>query len=603
MFFKLLAAYAPTSHNTASYDETVSKYSKKLGIQEINVNNGLLDTLYESFIEKPKSLIISGSAGDGKTYLLRKLYQKLGGNEQEWDKSFNNIINFDKYKVNFIKGFTESSDKIEVLEGLYNSIYKNSNELYFIAANDGILTDTLRDYETVKPHFLDLLNNIEKHIEEHITNDRLILLDLSQTSSSKNFELLLNEILNYCDEYESSCPSLTNKEIFCPIHSNIKLLKEKSIQQQLINIIRTCDLNYNHITLRKLFMLIANTILGYKGEKKIFNNCETAIDHFKTSNLKTDASIYNNIFGENLSKSKREESPFKELRELRIGFETTNNIDGFLLFGDIKNEDLYNRELNNPFINLDLFKNKKINYLNGSDEESTNNEDDSNKEIQEFLIFFRRHLFFNIHNQLKLENIEINRSELIAYKHAEKFYNEVVLSLKDGKSPQKSIIKELALGLNRVFLGELISKDANDRLYIATSLTGTMSKLSSEIIEEIVFNKKSSNEGVSLKLTNGFDDEYCKVNLTIQYGGEDIANLELDLHMFEFLCRISDGILPTSFSVEYYERVLTFKSQIVNHILNEEEIDETFNLFILNDKEGTLQFNEIEIGNGNVYES
>lgn len=603
MFFKLLAAYAPTSHNTASYDETVSKYSKKLGIQEINVNNGLLDTLYGSFIEKPKSLIISGSAGDGKTYLLRKLYQKLGGNEQEWDKSFNNIINFDNYKVNFIKGFTESSDKIEVLEGLYNSIYENSNELYFIAANDGILTDTLRDYEIVKPHFLDLLNNIEKHIEEHITNDRLILLDLSQTSSSKNFELLLNEILNYCDKYESSCPSLTNKEIFCPIHSNIKLLKEKSIQQQLINIIRTCDLNYNHITLRKLFMLIANTILGYKGEKKIFNNCETAIEHFKTSNLKTDASIYNNIFGENLSKSKREESPFKELRELRIGFETTNNIDGFLLFGDIKNEDLYNRELNNPFINLDLFKNKKINYLNGSDEESTNNEDDSNKEIQEFLIFFRRHLFFNIHNQLKLENIEINRSELIAYKHAEKFYNEVVLSLKDGKSPQKSIIKELALGLNRVFLGELISKDANDRLYIATSLTGTMSKLSSEIIEEIVFNKKSSNEGVSLKLTNGFDDEYCKVNLTIQYGGEDIANLELDLHMFEFLCRISDGILPTSFSVEYYERVLTFKSQIVNHILNEEEIDETFNLFILNDKEGTLQFNEIEIGNGNVYES
>lgn len=603
MFFKLLAAYAPTSHNTASYDETVSKYSKKLGIQEINVNNGLLDTLYESFIEKPKSLIISGSAGDGKTYLLRKLYQKLGGNEQEWDKSFNNIINFDKYKVNFIKGFTESSDKIEVLEGLYNSIYKNSNELFFIAANDGILTDTLRDHEEVKPHFLDLLNNIEEHIEQHTTNDRLILLDLSQTSSSKNFELLLNEILNYCDEYESSCPSLTNEEIFCPIHSNIKLLKEKSIQQQLINIIRTCDLNYNHITLRKLFMLIANTILGYKGEKKIFNNCETAIDHFKTSNLKADASIYNNIFGENLSKSKREESPFKELRELRIGFETTNNIDGFLLFGDIKNEDLYNRELNNPFINLDLFKNKKINYLNGSDEESTNNEDDFNKEIQEFLIFFRRHLFFNIHNQLKLENVEINRSELIAYKHADKFYNEVVLSLKDGKSPQKSIIKELALGLNRVFLGELISKDANDRLYIATSLTGTMSKLSSEIIEEIVFNKKSSNEGVSLKLTNGFDDEYCKVNLTIQYGGEDIANLELDLHMFEFLCRISDGILPTSFSVEYYERVLTFKSQIVNHILNEEEIDETFNLFILNDKEGTLQFNEIEIGNGNVYES
>ncbi|MDD2886800.1 MAG: hypothetical protein PHY66_03285 [Aliarcobacter sp.] len=604
MFFKLLAAYAPTSQNKASYDEHVTKYAEKLGVDEINIDNGLFVRLYNFFIEEAKSIIISGSAGDGKTYLLRKLYETLNKNNSTWS-DYIPELSFDKYQIKFIKDFTEIEqiDRENVLDGLYKSIHGNSNDLYFIAANDGILTDTLRDYLDIKPHFLDLLNNIEEHIEMNSSDNALILLDLSQTSSSKNFELLLNEILNYCDEYESSCPSLTNEEIFCPIHSNIRLLKEKNIQQQLINIIRTCDLNYNHITLRKLFMLIANTILGYKGEKKIFNNCETAIEHFKTSNLKIDASIYNNIFGENLSKSKREESPFKELRELRIGFETTNNIDGFLLFGDIKNEDLYNRELNNPFINLDLFKNKKINYLNGSDEESTNNEEDSNKEIQEFLIFFRRHLFFNIHNQLKLENIEINRSELIAYKHADKFYNEVVLSLKDGKSPQKSIIKELALGLNRVFLGELISKDANDRLYIATSLTGTISKLSSEIIEEIVFNKKSSNEGVSLKLTNGFDDEYCKVNLTIQYGGEDIANLELDLHMFEFLCRISDGILPTSFSVEYYERVLTFKSQIVNHILNEEEIDETFNLFILNDKEGTLQFNEIEIGNGNVYES
>ncbi|CAM3936356.1 hypothetical protein [Arcobacter cloacae] len=600
MFFKLLAAYAPTSQNKASYDEHVTKYAKKLGVDEINIDNGLFAKLYGSFIKEAKSIIISGSAGDGKTYLLRKLYETLNKSISSWN-DYIPELDFDKYKIKFIKDFTEIEqvDKENVLDGLYNAIYENSNILYFIAANDGILTDTLRDYLDEKPHFSKLLNNIEEHIEQHTTNDGLILLDLSQTSSSKNFELLLNEILNYCDEYEKNCPSLTNEEIFCPIHSNINLLKEKNIQQQLINVIRTCDLNYNHITLRKLFMLIANTILGYKGDKKIFNSCEEAIEYFKVSNLRTDASIYNNIFGENLPQSKREKSPFKELRELRIGFETTNNIDSFLLFGDIKNENLYNKELDNPFINLNIFKNKKINYLNGSDDESS----DSINDIQEFLIFFRRHLFFNLSNQLKLEDIEINRNELIAYKHADKFYNDVVLSLKDGKSPQKSIIKELALGLNRVFLGELISKDANDRLYIATSLTGTMSKLSSEIIDEIVFNKKSSNEGLNLELINGFDDEYCKVNLIIQYGGEDIANLELDLHMFEFLCRISDGILPTSFSVEYYERVLTFKSQIVNHILSEVEVDETFNLFTLNDKEGTLQFNEIEIGNGNVYES
>ena len=161
----------------------------------------------------------------------------------------------------------------------------------------------------------------------------------------------------------------------------------------------------------------------------------------------------------------------------------------------------------------------------------------------------------------------------------------------------------MALGLNRVFLGELLSRDANDRLYIATSLTGTTSKLSSEVLSSIAFNQKHINQGIHLKLLNGFDDEYCKVDLEIEFSGMTIAKLELDLHMFEFLERIADGILPTSFSVEYYERVLTFKSQIVNDILQNQEQDASFSLFTLNDTEGSLQFDEIQVGDGYVRES
>jgi hypothetical protein len=106
-----------------------------------------------------------------------------------------------------------------------------------------------------------------------------------------------------------------------------------------------------------------------------------------------------------------------------------------------------------------------------------------------------------------------------------------------------------------------------------------------------------------LNLIDGFDEEYCKVNLEIEFAGERIASLELDLHMFEFLQRIADGILPTSFSVEYYERILTFKSQIVSYILQTQELDNAFNLFELNDTDGTLQFNEIQVGGGYVRES
>jgi len=596
-FFKLLAAYPPTSQNKASYDEHVSKYAQRLGVDEINIDNGLFQKLHDAFTSEPKPIIISGSAGDGKTYLLRKLFESLSGDRTKWSKDYIPEVSFNGFEVKFIKDFTEigKSDKVIILEGLYKSIYEESKELYIIAANDGILTDTLREYLVEHEHFTQLLTVIEKHIDDPSLENDLLLLDLSQTSSAKNFELLLNEILLQVDRYESTCPSLTDSEVFCPIHSNIRLLKKEHIQTQLISIVRSCDLNYNHITLRKLFMLIANMILGYKGEKRIFNSCETAIAYFNEPRTKSDASFYNNIFADNLSKSYREKSPFKELRELRIGYETTNNIDNFILFGDIQTAELHKEELENPFFDFKAFNRVKESYLEESEEETS-------LEIQKNLVFLRRHLFFNYDGPINWENITIDCKDLIAYAHAGKFYEDVISPLKDNKKVSKHIIKELALGLNRIFLGELLSKDGSGRLYIATSLTGTMSKLSSEILSSIAFNDKHINQGIHLRLLNGFDKEYCKLNLEIEFSGDVIARLELDLHMFEFLERIADGILPTSFSVEYYERVLTFKSQIVNYVLKNQEQEAVFNLFTLDDNKGILEFDEIQVENDYVRE-
>lgn len=597
-FFKLLAAYAPTSQNKASYDEHVSKYAQRLGVDEINIDNGLFSKLFQTFANQPRSIILSGSAGDGKTYLLRKLYEQINGDTTDWGNTYIPEATHGGYQIKFIKDFTEieKEDKQAVLEGLYHSIFEDSKQLYIIAANDGILTDTLREsmHAGNIQHFGELLTLIEKHIDDtHTLDGNLILLDLSQTSSAKNFELLLNAILDMADRYASDCPSLFDPTIFCPIHSNIALLKKAHIQKQLLTIIRSCDLNYNHITLRKLFMLIANMILGYKGEKRVFSSCEEAIAHYHGRFNRGDASFYNNVFGDNLSKSKQEQSPFKELLELRIGYETTNNIDNFILYGDIQAPELHTQRLTNPFFDFDAFNTTKDKYL----------EEGDSTQIQEYLLFLRRHLFFNFDEKILWNGVTINVNELMTYTHAEEFYESVITPLKKGQNVSKHIIKELALGLNRIFLGELLSKEGSDRLYIGSSLTSAMSKLSSEVIARITFNEKGLNQGIHLRLTDGFDEEYCKINLEIEYAGERIASLELDLHMFEFLRRIADGILPTSFSVEYYERVLTFKSQVVNYILQNQELDNSFNLFELNDTEGTLQFNEIQVEGGYVRES
>jgi len=598
-FIKLLATYAPTTKNEALYDEKVLKKVKQLGLEEINIDNGFLDEIYTSFGKNMRSIVISGSAGDGKTYLLRKLYKKLDGNSNLWLSEYIPKINYKNKELIFIKDFTEINikDKKDILMGVFNSINEHeSDKLYIIAANDGILTDTLRDFiekECCFNEFKTLLNLIEEHINHHGINDKLILFDLSQTSSARNFELLLDVILKNFDKHESNCLSLTNKDIFCPIHSNIALLKEENIKNQLIYIIRICDLNYKHITLRKLYMLISNMILGYKHDdkKRIFRSCELSIEKFKGNNrTKLNASFYNNLFGENLPKSKYMESPFKELNELRIGYEGGNNIDNFLLYGDLYSNEVYEKKLINSFIDFDIFFKMKEAYINEGSKENLD-------KLSDYMKFLRRHLFFTFNEVIPWGDNKIYLKELMAYEYAEEFYKEVITKLKSDQKINKTIIKKLVLGLNRVFLGELLSFSGNDTLYIASSLTNSSSKISSEIISRIGFGQKNLNQDVKLKIIKGFDEEYSRIILEIEYSNEIISSLELDLHMYEFLQRIADGILPTSFSVEYYERVLGFKSEIINSILKTNILD-SFKLFELNDKNGTVQINEIEVIDG-----
>ena len=47
-FFKLLAAYAPTSQNESAYDEKVIASAKRCGVEPINIDNSLFQKLYAS---------------------------------------------------------------------------------------------------------------------------------------------------------------------------------------------------------------------------------------------------------------------------------------------------------------------------------------------------------------------------------------------------------------------------------------------------------------------------------------------------------------------------------------------------------------------------
>jgi hypothetical protein len=517
MFFKFLSFYALTSTNNASFDEYILDLSKKLNVKEIKIDNGIYDLILDELFND-KNIIISGTAGDGKTFLLRRLFfEWIGGSREEF-KEFIPSVEGNSKKFFFIKDFTELSekDKSDILNRLEKSIFNASNERFIIAANDGILVDTLK-----KEKKFELLNIVENLIDGE-KHEKLALFDLFQVSAYKNFELLLDEILKRAKKVECDYEN-------CVIHSNIKLIEK--FKSQILKLIRISDLNYEHLTFRKLFMIIANMILGY--EEGVFSSCEEANNYYKDKE-RIKSAFYNNIFLDNLEKSAKEK--ISSFLELNVGKETTNYIDEKILYENI--------EIENYFFNKDKFKKIKEKYF----------DDNSNyEELNEYLIYLRRYLFFS--------NKELAK-DLIVYKHLDEF-----IKIVESEKVNIKVRQKLITALNRIFLGELV--DYSDKLYIASSFTNTFSKISDEIIEEIPFENVKFNVVSSI-----IDKNFKKVYLIVKD-----KKLIIDLHMYEFLRRVSEGIVPLSFSPEYYEKVLNFKAKLIDKEL------EFFRLFEVNNFE------------------
>ncbi len=516
MFFKFLSFYAPTSNNVASFDEYISSLSKELGVEEIRIDNGIYDIIKQEFLNK-KNIILSGTAGDGKTYILRKLFFE-GNNSFEAFKKFIPNTTIDSTTYYFIKDFTElpKENKKLYLEKLENALFKDSNEKFVIAVNDGILIDSLKEFKMNK--LLDLVENLIDGEE----NEKLALFDLFQTSSSKNFKLLLEEIIARAKAIPCNYEN-------CTIHKNIKLLENENIKTNLFKFIRINDLNYEHLTFRRLYMIIANMILGY--EKGVFTNCEEA----SKSQNQIKSAFYNNIFADNLPLSQKEK--FKNFLELNIGKESSNTIDEELLYNEIEVEEF--------FFNKEKFKKIKEKFF----------EDNENfEELNEYLIYLRRYLFF-AHSKFS--------KDLVIYKYLDEF-----IEIVDKEQNNKRVLKKLLKALNRIFLGELTDEDS--KLYLGSSFTKSFAKISDEIIEEV------SIRDIKFKFSSSkIDKEFIKVYLII-----NDEKLLIDLHMYEFLRRVSEGILPLSFSTEYYEKVLNFKSKLLSKREHNEDLDD-FELFLV----------------------
>ncbi|MCM1982001.1 hypothetical protein [Lyngbya confervoides] len=580
-----LRQYGPIPRNDNMYDEVIQRTLRRKKLQPITFETEYFNELLDNFRSvSPKSVILTGTAGDGKTYYCREIWEEFGGSVEDWqtDSKVQCLMLGDRQLI-VIKDLSELTldEKQSLLPQIATAILgKDMSKIYLIAANDGQLVEALAEAAQTEE-----LASVRKAIEDLLVGDlreldafQVKLYNLSRQSAAVLFPRILKAVLEHPGW--GDCNQCAYQNQGCPIWQNKQRLEgtnaDQTTRERLTDLLELCELNQTHLPVRQLLLLVANALLGHPDAKDRLLRCRQVPDVIaaETTSL---ASLYRNIFGENLSGRRRESiEVFKVLRGFGIGTETSNQIDNILIFGadDPELQPFYNNlVLSDLFYGADSkYKAQQRSYLEG----------DATKGREEFLSVLqtqRQRLFFTIPSN---RTTDLELWDLTIFQYAGEYLTDLHRVLQEGKKIPKSITSRLIRGLNRIFTGLLVSNQ--DELILATSGSYSQARIC-RVYEESISVARKRGESLSVEL----DKSRKKPSLVVSLASTlESVRFNLTLTRYEYLSRVAEGVLPSSFSQECYEDVLAFKTQVFKQLAvrqssegEEEDREETMNIRLL----------------------
>ncbi len=594
---RFLRQYGPNARIDNMYDEHIRKSARRAGIRSIAFTHPLESEILRLFREDspaPVSVILTGTAGDGKSHLCGKVWHLIDGNEAEWgsDEVYyrrQTNIGGNSVTVHIIRDLTalppqdeqgRYSDRQQLLQQFCQSLSQPTpTEVFIIAANDGQLIESWQRVEQTQE-----VVQARAIIESLLVEDQrerpgvpLKLFNLSRISSTELFDLALPAFLSHEGWNECYAEAGGDSDFFgprCPIRHNYELLKASLVQARLRALFQLCDCNDLHIPIRRVLLLLANAVLGHPDAKDRLLKPTDVGDVIQNGTV-AKASLYNNLFGGNLTETRRESlEVFEYLNRFGIGRETSNRIDNILIFGEA-DENL--RPYFDALLRADEFYGANESYY-AAQREYVEGADESNSSSDAFLAMLvsqRRGLFFKIPQE---REDELLLWELTVFQYAGEYLDRVLRVLQSEGRVERPILARLVRGLNRVFVGMLVNSDRE--LVLATSFSYSSAKVS-RMLEDRISVMPRLTEKVEIRLANG------RPALRVCLSGEIQRELTLNLTRYEFLSRVAEGALPGSFSKECYEDILAFKSQVLAALVERQSGQEppamTFRLLSLDD--------------------
>lgn len=544
------------------YDESIQRALRRHKIRPITLPAPLRDELVAIFSgEQPVSHIITGTAGDGKTYHCREIWTALGGDSAAWNEGDKiQRLALGARVLVIVKDLSELRDDESgalLAEFARDVANPATTTFYLFAANHGQLLEKLKaapPSETVQR----VRKVVEDLLVTGISNDHGIsvaLTDLSRTPAAAMAMAIIDEVTAHegwagCD----SCAHGTGDA--CPIFENRRRLigkgPEDPFKRRLTALIELSERNGSHFPVRQLLALIANAILGHPDGRDGLMTCGD-VPKIVADDTAHKASIYRNVFGENLRPSKAEKTElFRKLNAFGIGTETSNLVDNLLVYGaddPVQAEDYATLVLADPVYGATpTYSAAQRKYLEGTD-------DGERGVFLYALRAQRQRLFFTMPEAMASR---YDLWDLTLFRYAG-IYLDVADKIAAKQSAPRAALTMVVRGLNRIFTGMLVQNQ--DELVLATSGSYSQSKRS-PLLDELISVPRAGGEEVALVADPG--DGAFGVSVKLVRGSE-IAPVYLALSptRFEFLGRVAEGALPSSFSLECHEDLLAFKARLL----------------------------------------
>ncbi|MCF8190237.1 MAG: AAA family ATPase [Polynucleobacter sp.] len=594
---RFLRSYGPTPNNLNLFDEYITNALSRAKVKPITLTSpklaeikSLLDTGWNG------SIVIAGTAGDGKTYHCRSLWSHLGGAEEDWADTKTTIKSIqlsDGRKATFIKDLSELNDQEgdSVLEILERSVVDGDDSHFVImAANHGQILERMRDFSTRKKTVYPLRKLVQDaFLLYQYKTDRLAIFDLSRASHRDSLSEVITAVTNHPEWQKCSACELNQAGRICPILENRNRLSGQFdgglFANRLGDLVEIARLNGWHLPVRDLLALVSNIILGHKEAGEGLLSCSD-VSRLQEIGAIERGNVYGNVFGANLPRRRYIDRPvFKALLSFGIGYETTNAFDGLLVYGesDPKLAETFQRLIGqDPLYGAtQYFLSSLEKYVEGEEEARV---DGGASDFIDMLEMQRRRLFFTI----PPSESDYPYWGLTVYHYAGD-YLELIKILTERKAPSDRVRALLIKGLNRVMTGLLIEN--TDKVFVASSGGYTQSKVSA-LCEAEAPARRLNGIGTTIKFDPQTEQAFLEIALAP--GESEAISLNLSPVRFEFLCRVGEGALPASFSNERLEDLLAFKAKLLRRAERLRVSQSGEDEYGFSDNALTLNFIEIE---------